>query len=189
MQGTVLFGARLAPERVESVLEHVAEGCGVRQTGRLFKVNRKTVGRLSRLAGEHARDLHDEPGRDSPSRARSSSMRSGPSSPKEKEKEKEKDCDPLDPADDPKGDTWDHVAFDPESRLVVSVVPGERSAENGTANDRRLVGIVPGPQGGHHHGQQDQRDGRVRRQTGDHHAGAAADPPDPGDPHPQAGVE
>lgn len=43
---------------------------------------------------------------------------------------KEKNCDPDDPADDHKGDTWDHVAFDPESRLVVSVVPGERTAEN-----------------------------------------------------------
>jgi hypothetical protein len=43
---------------------------------------------------------------------------------------KEKNCDPADPADDRKGDTWDHVAFDPEHRLVVSVVPGERSAEN-----------------------------------------------------------
>jgi transposase-like protein len=59
-KGTVLFGARLSREQVETVLEHVAEGCGVRQTGRLCKVNRNTVGRLSRLAGEHARNLHDE---------------------------------------------------------------------------------------------------------------------------------
>jgi hypothetical protein len=43
---------------------------------------------------------------------------------------KEANCDPLDPADDHKGDTWDHVAFDAESRLVVSVVPGERTAAN-----------------------------------------------------------
>jgi hypothetical protein len=43
---------------------------------------------------------------------------------------KEANCDPDDPADDHKGDTWDHVAFDAESRLVVSVVPGERTAEN-----------------------------------------------------------
>ena len=35
-KGTPLFGARLAPEKIESVLEHVAEGCGVRQTGRLW---------------------------------------------------------------------------------------------------------------------------------------------------------
>jgi IS1 family transposase len=43
---------------------------------------------------------------------------------------KEKNCDPTDPADDRKGDTWDHVAIDAESRLVVSVVPGERTSEN-----------------------------------------------------------
>ncbi len=59
-EGTPLFDTRLAPAKVESVLEHVAEGCGVRQTGRLRRVNRGTVGRLSRIAGEHARDLHDE---------------------------------------------------------------------------------------------------------------------------------
>ena len=59
-KGTPLFDSRLPPAKVESVLEHIAEGCGVRQTGRLCQVNRRTVGRLSRIAGEHARDLHDE---------------------------------------------------------------------------------------------------------------------------------
>jgi len=43
---------------------------------------------------------------------------------------KEKRCDPADPADAALGDNWDHVAFDPEHRLVLSVVPGKRSAEN-----------------------------------------------------------
>ncbi len=43
---------------------------------------------------------------------------------------KEKNCDPSDPADDRKGDTWDHVAIDAESRLILSVVPGERTAES-----------------------------------------------------------
>src|SRR3954465_11530461 len=43
---------------------------------------------------------------------------------------KEKNREPDDPADDRKGDTWDHVAIDAESRLVVSVVPGERTAES-----------------------------------------------------------
>jgi transposase-like protein len=59
-RGTPLFDSRLPPGKAEAVLEHVAEGCGVRQTGRLCKVNRGTVGRLSRLAGTQARDLHDE---------------------------------------------------------------------------------------------------------------------------------
>jgi IS1 family transposase len=43
---------------------------------------------------------------------------------------KEKNCDPSDPADVHQGDHWDHVALDPEHRLVLSVVPGERTAEN-----------------------------------------------------------
>jgi len=43
---------------------------------------------------------------------------------------KQKNCDPADPADDHKGDWWDHVAIDPEHRLVLAVVPGARSMEN-----------------------------------------------------------
>ncbi len=70
-KGTPLFDSRLPSERAGSVLEHIAEGCGVRQTGRLCRVNRGTVGRLSRLAGEQARDLHDELVGLSPPHARS----------------------------------------------------------------------------------------------------------------------
>ncbi len=44
-------------------------------------------------------------------------------------------CDPLDLDDAQQGDNWDHVALDPEHRLVVSVVPGKRTA----ANTERLV--------------------------------------------------
>jgi IS1 family transposase len=43
---------------------------------------------------------------------------------------KQKNCDPTDPADDHKGDWWDHVAYDAEHRLVLAVVPGARSIEN-----------------------------------------------------------
>lgn len=42
---------------------------------------------------------------------------------------KQEHCDPEDPADDHHGDWWDHVAIDPESRLVLAVVPGARDAE------------------------------------------------------------
>src|SRR6516165_6699304 len=37
---------------------------------------------------------------------------------------KQKDCDPTDPNDDHRGDYWDHVAFDPEHKLVLAVIPG-----------------------------------------------------------------
>jgi hypothetical protein len=46
---------------------------------------------------------------------------------------KQEHCDPTDPADAQKGDWWDHIAYDPEHRLVVSVVPGARVSENAEA--------------------------------------------------------
>src|ERR1700686_4510573 len=42
---------------------------------------------------------------------------------------KEKHCKPDNPADARQGDNWDHVAFDPEHRLVVSVIAGKRTEE------------------------------------------------------------
>ena len=59
-KGTPLFGARLDEKKIVSVLAHVSEGCGVRKTSRLVGVNKNTVMRYSRLAGEHAHDLHEE---------------------------------------------------------------------------------------------------------------------------------
>jgi hypothetical protein len=43
-------------------------------------------------------------------------------------RKKEKPCDPAQPAEAKQGDHWDHVALAPEPRLVVSVVPGKRTA-------------------------------------------------------------
>jgi len=59
-KGTPLFDARLPNPKVESVLEHLAEGCGVLQTGRLCRVAPNTVARYGRLAGAHARVAYDE---------------------------------------------------------------------------------------------------------------------------------
>ena len=43
---------------------------------------------------------------------------------------KEKNCDGDDPLDRFRGDDWDHVGLDPEHRLLLSLVPGKRTAEN-----------------------------------------------------------
>jgi LacI family transcriptional regulator len=59
-KGTPLFGSQLTEEKALSLLEHLAERNGVRATARLVKVNRNTVVRYARLAGGHARQLHDE---------------------------------------------------------------------------------------------------------------------------------
>ena len=59
-KGTPLFGSQLSEDQALSLFEHLAERTGVRATGRLVKVNRNTVVRYARLAGGHARQLHDE---------------------------------------------------------------------------------------------------------------------------------
>jgi transposase-like protein len=59
-KGTPLFACRLDQDKARSVLAHLQEGCGVRQTGRLLGVHRDTVMRLARLSGEHAKAAHDE---------------------------------------------------------------------------------------------------------------------------------
>jgi transposase-like protein len=59
-KGTPLFDTRLPDDKVLAVLDHIAEGCGVRKTSRLVGVNKDTVVRYSLLAGEHAHQLHDE---------------------------------------------------------------------------------------------------------------------------------
>jgi transposase-like protein len=59
-KGTPLFDARLPEDQVVAVLQHLAEGVGVRKTSRLTGVNKDTVVRYSLKAGAHARQLHDE---------------------------------------------------------------------------------------------------------------------------------
>ena len=59
-KGTPLFDSRLPEDKIVSLLHHIAEGCGVRQTSRLIGVNKNTVVRFCVLAGEQAEQLHDE---------------------------------------------------------------------------------------------------------------------------------
>jgi LacI family transcriptional regulator len=59
-KGTPLFNSELPHEKVLSILEHIADGCGIRQTDRLVGVSKDTVTRLALLAGRHAEDARDE---------------------------------------------------------------------------------------------------------------------------------
>jgi len=60
LKGTPLFAGRLPPDKLRALLEHLADGCGIRQTARLVGVSKDTVIRYAALAGEHAGQLHDE---------------------------------------------------------------------------------------------------------------------------------
>jgi transposase-like protein len=125
-QGTPLFDCRLPEPLAQSVLAHLQDGCGVRQTGRLVGVHRNTVVRLSRQAGEHAQAAHDELVGCSPSTTRLQLDEKWSFVAK-----KERHCDWLADEDDMlKGDQWDFVALDPDSRLVLSALVGKRLLDN-----------------------------------------------------------
>src|SRR5262249_44953445 len=128
-KGPPLYRAHLPEEKITSILEHITEGCGVRQTARLVKVHPDTVSRYTRAAGAQARAAHDELVARSPltrelqmDEARSFVAK------------KAKNCDDDEPDDRLRGDCWDHVALDSEQRLVVAVGPGGRGA--GAAGER-----------------------------------------------------
>ena len=57
---TVLSGSRLPREKIISILHHLSEGCVQRRICRLVGVSRDAVSRLMRIAGDHAKALHDD---------------------------------------------------------------------------------------------------------------------------------
>jgi len=59
-KGTALFGAQLSEDKAVALLQHIAEGVGVRKASRLVGVNKNTVLRYCRRAGDRAQQLHDE---------------------------------------------------------------------------------------------------------------------------------
>ena len=124
-KGTPLFGSKLPRPKLLSLLEHVAEGGGVRATSRLVRVHRDTVTHYTKACGEHAQQLHDELVGFSPSTREVQCDEKWAFVGK-----KQPHCRDDEPADEHRGDHWDHVAYDPEHRLVLTVVPGKRTAEN-----------------------------------------------------------
>lgn len=123
--GTPLLGPRPPAEEALSALRHIAEGNGVRKTGRLLGAHREAVARHGRMAEAHSAGLRDGLVAVSPS---------DPWGPVRREvglrRRKEARCDPGVPAGEHNGDRWDHAALDPGHRRVVSVATGKRTAEN-----------------------------------------------------------
>jgi hypothetical protein len=59
-KGTVLSDCRLPEAKAIGVLNHLFEQNGIRQTARLTGVDKNTVNRLAKMAGEHAEKVHQE---------------------------------------------------------------------------------------------------------------------------------
>ena len=99
-----LFDSQLPEDKAVSVLQHLAESCGVRQTSRLVGVNKNTVVRSAVVAGQHAKQVHDEVVAFSPETREVQFDEKWSFVAK-----KEKHCDPDDPTDrggETTGITW-----------------------------------------------------------------------------------
>lgn len=59
-KGTPWYQSRLSPEKGLAIARHLAEGDGIRKTGRLVGVDQNTVMRYNRLLGTHGKALHQE---------------------------------------------------------------------------------------------------------------------------------
>jgi LacI family transcriptional regulator len=59
-KGTIFYRSHMSKEKVISILQHVQEGNGMRQTGRLVGSKEDTVISYVKKAGGHAQVLHQE---------------------------------------------------------------------------------------------------------------------------------
>jgi hypothetical protein len=59
-KGTPLFESHLPEKEGMLILAHLADGCGIRQTGRLVGHAKDTVQRYAKKVGMHGKALHDE---------------------------------------------------------------------------------------------------------------------------------
>jgi len=59
-KGTVWYQSKLSQEKALILARHLAEGDGIRKTGRLVGATQETVIRWNRRLGEHGKALHEE---------------------------------------------------------------------------------------------------------------------------------
>ena len=59
-KNTALWNSKIPETKAESVAEHLAEGCSLKGTARMVKVDPSTVRRLNRQVGQHGQQYHDQ---------------------------------------------------------------------------------------------------------------------------------
>jgi len=59
-KNTALWNSKIPEAKAISVAEHLADGCGIKSTARLVKVDSSTVRRLNRKAGRHGQQYHEQ---------------------------------------------------------------------------------------------------------------------------------
>jgi IS1 family transposase/transposase-like protein len=105
---TALWNTKVREAKAISVGEHLAEGCSLKGTARLVKVDPTTVRRLNQRLGEHGEAFHDERVHDVQLEALEADERHGY-------------------ANDKRAAAWEAEIVDPVSKFVLSHVQGRRN--------------------------------------------------------------
>lgn len=108
-KGTALFNTKIEEKKAISVAEHLSEGVSTKATSRLLGVSPEAIRRLRRSLRDHSREFHSERVRDVEATSVQMDERYGYAGSKNK---------PY----------WEASAIDPESRLLIGFVAGERDA-------------------------------------------------------------
>lgn len=106
-KGTPLWNTKVSEAKAEAVAEHLAEGCSLKGTARMAKVDASVVRRLKARVGEHGKAFHDERAQNLNVVALEADERHGY-------------------AHDKAESAWEAEMIDPHSKFVLSHVQGRR---------------------------------------------------------------
>ncbi|MHB8628381.1 MAG: IS1-like element transposase [Aggregatilineales bacterium] len=134
-KATALWNTKVSENKALAVAEHLAEGCSLKATARLVKVNASVVRRLNGKLGAHGEAFHDERVQQLEVEALEGDERHGY-------------------AHDKAQPRWEAELIDPVSKFVVSHIQGKRDeclirsllqdGANRLANRHRLVLLTDG---------------------------------------------
>ncbi len=121
-KGTALFNLKVSEAHAAAIIDHLDAGCGVVSTAQLVGVSKDTVSRLIRVTGRISRTIHDRKVRNLTPVAVQLD---------EKWSYTGKKQGHLTQGDDPTklGDQWDLISLDPQTKLLISLVPGPRTSK------------------------------------------------------------
>jgi hypothetical protein len=121
-KATALFYSKITESKAASIIEHLDSGCRVVATTSLCRVAKETVSRLVRLAGRTSRSLHDNLVRDVKAKALQFDEKWSYTTKKQKRVSASDQQDQV-------GDHWDLNCIDPQTKLLLTIIPGKRTAE------------------------------------------------------------
>lgn len=121
-KGTALFNSKISEAKAVAVIDHLDSGCGVVTTAKLVKVCKDAVSRIVRVAGRASKSLHDKLVHNLKPKALQFDEKWSYSRKKQKN---------ITASDDQTqtGDRWDVNCLDPQSKLLITLVPGKRTKE------------------------------------------------------------